>query len=215
VWVILLPLFSVLWSVHNGKLQNSRIRLATNISFCTHLGSKLLSIYRSKLCFRQKLQDKVKQTLRSSRSLVAFEMIKHKQFPCHVTHVTSRTPYCASHLIILWKSLISPYSMLVSCLTSFSVLKIKATCHSETSDDVISQNTKIFCLLSYFNQILCRYSYWLRADDRVSFMVKDFLSSTSSRLPLGPTQLPIQWVPGPLSPGVKAARSWSWSLTSS
>jgi hypothetical protein len=33
--------------------------------------------------------------------------------------------------------------------------------------------------------------------------VKNFLFSTSSRQVLGPTQSPIQWVPGALSPGVK------------
>jgi hypothetical protein len=34
-------------------------------------------------------------------------------------------------------------------------------------------------------------------------MVKNFLSSTSSTPALGPTQPPIQWLPGTLSPGVK------------
>jgi hypothetical protein len=33
--------------------------------------------------------------------------------------------------------------------------------------------------------------------------VKNFVFSTSSRPALGPTQSPIQWVPGALSPGVK------------
>jgi hypothetical protein len=34
-------------------------------------------------------------------------------------------------------------------------------------------------------------------------MVKNFLFSMLSRQVLGPTQTPIQWVPGALSPGVK------------
>jgi hypothetical protein len=33
--------------------------------------------------------------------------------------------------------------------------------------------------------------------------VKNFLFSTPSRQVMGPTQLPIQWVTGALSPGVK------------
>jgi hypothetical protein len=33
--------------------------------------------------------------------------------------------------------------------------------------------------------------------------IKNFLFSTSSRLALGPTQPPTQWVPETLSPGVK------------
>jgi hypothetical protein len=53
-----------------------------------------------------------------------------------------------------------------------------------------------------------RYSDWLRAGrprGRRSSpgRVKNFLFSTSSRPDLGPTQLPIQWVPRALSPGVK------------
>jgi hypothetical protein len=33
---------------------------------------------------------------------------------------------------------------------------------------------------------------------------KDFPLASVSRPPLGPTQPPVQWVPGVLSPGVKA-----------
>jgi hypothetical protein len=36
-------------------------------------------------------------------------------------------------------------------------------------------------------------------------MVENFLFSTASRPALGPTQLPIQWVPGGPFPGEKAA----------
>jgi hypothetical protein len=38
---------------------------------------------------------------------------------------------------------------------------------------------------------------------RVPVGVKNFLFSTASRPALGPTQPPIQWVPGALSPGIK------------
>jgi hypothetical protein len=53
-----------------------------------------------------------------------------------------------------------------------------------------------------------RYSDWLRAGrprGRSSNpgRVKNFLLSTSSRPVRGPTQPPIQWVPGAISPGVK------------
>jgi hypothetical protein len=55
---------------------------------------------------------------------------------------------------------------------------------------------------------LSRYSDWLRAGrprDQSSSPAKDkiFLLSTSSGPILGHTQPPIQWVPRPLSPGVK------------
>jgi hypothetical protein len=35
------------------------------------------------------------------------------------------------------------------------------------------------------------------------FSLKILLFSTSSRPALGPTQLPIQWIPGALSPGIQ------------
>jgi hypothetical protein len=38
---------------------------------------------------------------------------------------------------------------------------------------------------------------------RVPGRIKDFLFCTSSRPSVGPTQPPIQWVPGALSPGLK------------
>jgi len=40
-----------------------------------------------------------------------------------------------------------------------------------------------------------------------------FLFATVSRTALGPIQPPIQWVPGGLSLGSKAAGAWSWPLT--
>jgi hypothetical protein len=63
---------------------------------------------------------------------------------------------------------------------------------------------KLYQLQSLF-KIACeqrsRYSYWLRAGgprgQSSSFgRVKNFLFSTSSRSALGPTQPPIQWLPG-------------------
>jgi hypothetical protein len=58
---------------------------------------------------------------------------------------------------------------------------------------------------------LSRYSDWLRAGrprGRSSSpgRVKNFHFSISSRPALGPTQPPIQWVPGAVSPGVKRQR---------
>jgi hypothetical protein len=41
-----------------------------------------------------------------------------------------------------------------------------------------------------------------------------FFFSTASRSTLGPNQPPIQWVPGGVSPGGKAAGEWGWPLTS-
>jgi hypothetical protein len=41
-----------------------------------------------------------------------------------------------------------------------------------------------------------------------------FLFTTTSRLALGPTQPPIQWVLGALSLGCKVAAAWIWPLTS-
>jgi hypothetical protein len=66
---------------------------------------------------------------------------------------------------------------------------------------------------------LSRYSDWLRATQMSGRSSspgkgKNFLFSTSSRPVLGPTQPPIQWIPGALSPGGKAAGSRSWKLTS-
>jgi hypothetical protein len=49
----------------------------------------------------------------------------------------------------------------------------------------------------------------------VRFPVGSSIFSKSSRPALGSTQPPIQWVPGALSPGGKAAGAWSWPPTSS
>jgi hypothetical protein len=46
--------------------------------------------------------------------------------------------------------------------------------------------------------------YWSRFDRRQGKRI--FLLAPASRPALGPTQPPIQWVPGVLSPGVKCGR---------
>jgi hypothetical protein len=48
-----------------------------------------------------------------------------------------------------------------------------------------------------------RYSDWLRASGSSPSKVKNFNFSILSRLTLGPTQPPIQWVQWALSPEVK------------
>jgi hypothetical protein len=63
-----------------------------------------------------------------------------------------------------------------------------------------------------------RYSDWLKAKrpkDRSSSHGggKVYFFSTSSKPVLRLIQHPIECVPGPLSPGGKAVRSWRWLLT--
>jgi hypothetical protein len=60
----------------------------------------------------------------------------------------------------------------------------------------------------YIYILLCRYSAWLRAGrpkgrSSSPSRGKVFFLSTTSRPVLGPTQPPIQWVPGALFTGVK------------
>jgi hypothetical protein len=64
-----------------------------------------------------------------------------------------------------------------------------------------------------------RYSDWLqdgrlRGRSSSPGRVKNFLFSTSSRPAVGPTQPPIQWVRGALSPGVKRPGREADHLTS-
>jgi hypothetical protein len=55
---------------------------------------------------------------------------------------------------------------------------------------------------------------WPRSRSSIPGRIKNFLFSTTSTPALGPTQLPIQWVPGVFFPGGKAAVAWSWPFTS-
>jgi hypothetical protein len=91
-----------------------------------------------------------------------------------------------------------------------------SSCSYKFHNDIKLQVKLQFCLLLTF-RILNRGSRdstvgiatGYRLDDRgrgwssSPSRVKNFLFSTSSRPALGPTQLPIQWVPEALSPGVK------------
>jgi hypothetical protein len=69
-------------------------------------------------------------------------------------------------------------------------------------------------LREYFLRVLLnrsRYSDWLRTRRRgrssSTGRTKNFFFYTASRQTMGPTQPPIQWVPGSLSPGRKAHHS--------
>jgi hypothetical protein len=64
----------------------------------------------------------------------------------------------------------------------------------------------IFNIRSRDSSVGIATGYWLENREvgvRVPVKVKNFLFFTSSRPALGPTQPPIQWVPGALSQGVK------------
>jgi hypothetical protein len=81
---------------------------------------------------------------------------------------------------------------------------------------MISHNVQA---IPMWNPFTFRYSDWLRAGRPRGWSsspgrVKNVIFSTSSRPALGFTQPPIQWVPVALSWRGKAARAWSWSLTS-
>jgi hypothetical protein len=74
-------------------------------------------------------------------------------------------------------------------------------------------------VLPLITNSIIRHSDWLRVGRPRSRSsspgrVKNFLFSTSYRPVLGSTQPSIQWVPGALSLGCKAAGAWSWPLTS-
>jgi hypothetical protein len=61
---------------------------------------------------------------------------------------------------------------------------------------------------------LSQCNYGLNGHSSIPGKGRIFLFSTESRPALGPTKLPIQWVPGAISSGIKRAGHEWWSYTS-
>jgi hypothetical protein len=78
------------------------------------------------------------------------------------------------------------------------------------------------CFILHLLQIVTIYAFghfhqfglagWPKTQSSSPGRIKNCLFCLSSRQTLGPTQPPIQWVPGSFSLGSKAAGAWSWSL---
>jgi hypothetical protein len=83
----------------------------------------------------------------------------------------------------------SPIYLSATCFTVMAVYILDMHIYLDGRDSVVDIVTGL----------QARRRRWSSSPDRV----KNFLFSTSSRSALGPTQPPIQRVPGALSPGVK------------
>jgi hypothetical protein len=107
------------------------------------------------------------------------------------------------HLMMLNESHYRLHKLVRNYLSSYSVKY--SPCRKTVKIKAVGVNA--VCILCYSDNIVSDYGLDDRAIEvRSPTGAEDFSSSPASRPALGPTQPPIQWVPGVLSPGVKRGR---------